>query len=89
MLIASDLKDQNAAFVSAIEEMGSSFLVLEKKGINIILICGYHYYDLLFFFIRIRSFDHVTLLGSDGNWTQTSWKREASDLASPYAHSQT
>lgn len=68
LLIAGDLIDQDADFARVNEELGSSFEALGKKGIDIVLISGNHDYDLLPFFLGTQSFDHVTLLGADGNW---------------------
>ncbi|MCF8226012.1 MAG: metallophosphoesterase [Bacteroidales bacterium] len=68
VLIAGDLIDLDTDFEKVNEKLGSSFETLCKKGVNIVLNSGNHDYYLLPFFLGTQSFNHVTLLGADGNW---------------------
>jgi DNA repair protein SbcD/Mre11 len=68
LLIAGDLIDQEADFAEVSRMLDKSFSMLEEAGIDIVLISGNHDYDLLPFYLETRSFDHITLLGANGNW---------------------
>lgn len=72
LLLAGDLVDRDNRFFEAIGPLQKAFERLGEAGIPVVMVSGNHDYDVLPDIIKNREYDHVHLLGDNGQWEARS-----------------
>lgn len=68
LLLAGDVVDRDNRFFEAIGPVQSAFESLGTAGIPVVMVSGNHDFDVLPDIIQNREYDHVHLLGENGQW---------------------
>jgi len=68
LLLAGDIVDEDNRYFEATGPLQKGFSRLEQAGVEVFMIAGNHDFDVLQQIIRHHSYEHVHLLGAEGQW---------------------
>ncbi len=80
LLLSGDIIDQDNKYYEAIGPIQKGFDRLNKNGITVYLVTGNHDYDVLAEIIRGNKYEHIHLLGADGNWEKKVYNSKEGTL---------
>jgi len=73
LLLAGDIIDEDNRFFEAIGPLQSGFRTLKNNGVQVCMIAGNHDHDVLAQVIRDEQYDHIHMLGTNGEWEVTTF----------------
>ncbi len=80
ILLCGDIIDKDNRFFEAIGPLQSGFEKLKLAGITIYLVTGNHDHDVLSQITKNTKFDHVHLLGFNGQWEVKTFSKDAQSI---------